>query len=236
LRKILVALIAAIGVASAAPIGTLDIAGTDVVRITATMINWGPLGEGTGDFIVTGRSGDYTALPPLAPGEITDLDITTAPPGPPLATPIDPFILVPVPGPMFSFNLERIALGGGPSCTPPPPVGQSCTPSEIVANSPFLLTQTSTGVSVSLSVRGTVTDLSDDTSIPYTGLFTANLTAANVNTVAEVLAAFGPGGPGFVESSWSAQLTSIPEPGTMFTMIGVVLVLGGRFMAKKIRA
>jgi hypothetical protein len=105
-----------------------------------------------------------------------------------------------------------------------------------VANSPFLLTQTSTGVSVSLSVRGTVTDLSDDTSIPYTGLFTANLTAANVNTVAEVLAAFGPSGPGFVESSWSAQLTSIPEPGTMFTMIGVVLVLGGRFMAKKIRA
>ena len=236
MRKILlVALIAAVGVASAAPIGTLDIAGTNTVRISATMIDWGPLGTGFGEFIVTGRTGDFTAIPALSTGQIADLNIATAPPGPPLATPIDPFILVPFPAVLFSFNLEQIELGGGPSCVPAPGVGQSCTPTEIVANSPFLLTQTNTGVSVSLSVRGTVTDLSDDSSLPYTGLFTANLVAQNVNTVPELLAAFGPGGPGFVDSSWSAQFQAIPEPGTLFTMVGTMLLFGGSFAARRLR-
>ena len=234
-KRVLACLIAAVGVASAAPIGTLDIAGLDIVRISATEIDFGPLGGGTGDFIVTGRTGGYLTIPPVSEGDITDLNIATAPPGPPLAVPIDPFILVPVPGALFSFNLEQILLGGGPSCAVAPGVGGSCTPSEIVPNSPFLLTQTATGVTVSLSLRGTVTDLMDTSSLPYDGLFTLNFTALNQDTVPELLAAFGPGGPGFVDSSWSAQLTSIPEPGTWFTMIGALLVLGSRYGSRILR-
>jgi hypothetical protein len=216
-------------------VGTLDIAGLDVVRISATMIDFGPFGGGNGDFIVVGRTGSYLTIPPISTGEITDLNIATAPPGPPLATPIDPFIIVPTVAPLFSFNLEQIRLGGGPSCAVAPGVGGSCSPTEIVPNTPFLLTQTSTGVTVSLSVSGTVTDLTDASALPYTGLFTLNFTALNQDTIPELLTAFGPGGPGFVDSSWSAQLTSIPEPGTWFAMIGAMLVFGGRYAAKRAR-
>ena len=239
MRKILlVALVAATGVASAVPIGTLDIAGLGNVRISATEIDFGPFGGGTGDFVVTAGTQAFSSLALGTPGEITDLNIATAPPGPPLATPINPFIELPG----FTFNLQRIRTGDGPSCASAPAVGQSCSPTEIVANTPFLLTQTNTGVTVSLSLSGIVTDLTGQAS--YEGLFTLNFTAANQDTVPELLAAFGPGGPGFVDSSWSAQFTAtpvggpppvIPEPGTLFTMIGAFLVFGGGYAAKRLR-
>ena len=104
------------------------------------------------------------------------------------------------------------------------------------------MTQTNTGVTVSLSVSGIVTDATGNAN--YEGLFTLNFTPANQDTVPELLAAFGPGGPGFVDSSWSAQFTStaiggpppvIPEPATWFTMVGALLFLGGGYAAKKIR-
>jgi hypothetical protein len=234
-RRLLGCFIATLGVVSAAPIGILDIAGLDVVRISTTEIDFGPLGDGTGEFIVTGRTGGYLAIPPASQGEIADLNIATAAPGPPLAVPINPFILVLEPGALFSFNLEQILVGGGPSCAVAPGIGESCTPSEIVPNSPFLLTQTATGVTVSLSLRGRVTDLTGTSSLPYDGLFTANFTALNQDTVPELLAAFGPAGPGFAESSWSAQLTSIPEPGTWFTMMGALVVFGTAYAARKLR-
>jgi hypothetical protein len=69
-----------------------------------------------------------------------------------------------------------------------------------------------------MSVRGTVTDLLDGTSAPYKGLFTFNITS--VSTIPELLSAFGPGGVGFVESSWSAEFNSIPEPASVFMFLG----------------
>lgn len=205
--------------AAAAPIGILDIAGLGNIRVSATGIDFGPLGGGVGTFVVTGGSNSFAAVAPGTQGQITDLVIATAPPGVNLAPPINPFVQVPFPGPRFVFNLQLLQLGGGPACTPAPGVGDSCSPVEVVPNTPFLLSQKQGAVTGSMSVRGSVTDLLDGTSTPYIGLFSFNVTSPG--TVTEILAAFGPGGPGYVESSWSAQFNAVPEPG------GLLLLLGG---------
>jgi len=184
------------------------------------------LGGGTGTFVVTFGSGSYAALALGSLGTITDLDVSTAPAGPPLATPIDPFVVAPV-APRFVFNLEQILAGGGADCFAGfPPVGGSCSPNSVVPTgiSPFLLSQKQGAVAASLSVRGTVTDLLDGTSAPYKGLFTFNVTT--YSTIADLLAALGPGGPGFVESSWSAELNSVPEPASVFTFFGGLGLVG----------
>lgn len=232
----LTALITAAVTASAAPIGTLNIAGLGIVRISATDIDFSPLGGGIGTALLTGATGSFAVVPLGSSVEISDLDITAAPPGPPLPVPINPFLLIPSIGSLFSFTVVQFPLGGGVSCVPPPPVGASCTPTELVPNSPFLLTQNASGVTASFSVIGTVTDLSDNSTATYTGLFSANFTQDSQNTVAEVLAAFGPNGPGFIDSAWSAQLTSdlpVPESESgWMTLIGLIGV-GIRFLRAK---
>jgi hypothetical protein len=237
IKRLLLALVligASADISFGTAIGTLDIAGLGRMRVSAMEIDFEPLGGGTGLFIVTGVDGDFTVLAPGSDtGVITDLNIATAPPGPPLAVPIDPFVIVPVPGVIFSFNLERIPLGGGPSCVPPPPVGGSCSPTEVVPNTPFVLTQNATGVTAQFNVLGTVTDLRDLSSVPYEGLFTLQFTQANADTVAEVLSAFGPGGPGFVQASWSAQFTSIPEPGPVLYLLSGAFLLIPRYLRKR---
>ena len=239
MRSLIVVALLAAGTGWSLPIGTLDIIGLGNARISATEIDFGPFGGGTGDILVTNGTGSYASLTPgVTEGEITDLNIATAPPGPPLVSPIVPFIVLPG----FTFDLRQIRLGDGPSCAVAPAVGQSCSPTEIVANTPFVLTQTNTGVSVSLSLVGIVVDATGVAN--YEGLFTLNFTQTTADTVPELLSAFGPGGPGFVDSSWSAQITSasviapppppvIPEPATWFTMVSGLALLCGGVMARR---
>ena len=222
LRARFVGILASIAVAStahASPIGTIDVAGLGNASVSVATIDFGPPGGGVGAFLVTAGDGSFAVVPPGSVGTIADLDLTLAPPGPPLGTPVTPFLVAPNPGALFAFDLRQIALGGGAPCTVAPGVGGSCSPSEIVANTPLLLTQTSTGVAVSFSVNGVVFDLTDGSSAPYAGLFTMNLTRSEQNTVPEVLAALAtPDGGGTFSSSWSAEFTVVPEPGTTATL------------------
>jgi hypothetical protein len=217
------------GLLGATALGTLDITGVGLVQVTGSTIDFSPFGGGVGNFAVTAGTGDYSILSLLATGTITDLADPPDTAGPPLAAPVNPFMIVPDPGAIFSFNLEQILLGGGAPCPPPPAVGSNCTPT-IVPNSPFILTQNADSVGVSFSVRGLVTDLRDDSQAKYVGLFTANLTGTSVNTVPKVLTALV--SPGYVDSSWSASFTStpIPEPATLALIGGglVALVAFGR--------
>jgi hypothetical protein len=166
-------------------------------------------------------TGAFASIPVDSDGTIQDLrDMAAAPPGPVFAPPIPNFILVPG----FSFSLYQLPFGGQPPCASGSTV---CSP----PGSPFVLTQNVGSVSGSLVIRGDVTDLSDNSTAPYLGLFSFNLT--NQTTIAQVLQVIQAGG--IVESSWSAQLNSIPEPGTWFAMIGAMLLFGGRHVAKRFR-
>ena len=70
------------GIASATAIGTLNIAGLDNVRVTASTIDFAPLGPAPGPFIVVPSTGDFDAVE-FATGAITDLALATATPGSP---------------------------------------------------------------------------------------------------------------------------------------------------------
>jgi len=52
----------------AVPIGTLDVAGSGNVRISATAIDFGPFGGGTGDFFVTNGTVAFSILAPGTEG------------------------------------------------------------------------------------------------------------------------------------------------------------------------
>jgi hypothetical protein len=234
------------GVAVAAPIsGTLAIAGTDQILITADDIDFGPFGGGTGNFLVTGGTESFSVIPAGTLGLIADLNRTDQPPGDPGFTTgagiLPDFVVVPAgggPG-SFHFDLSEILIGSAPSCNFPggpfPAVGFTCSPTEIVPNTPFTLQQNSGSVSVSMVMRGTVTEVGNPDSSPYTGLLQFGFTALNQNTVQELLTAFTSGGS--VQTSWRADFTAtpIPEPGTFLFGVGALLVVGGRYLGKRVR-
>jgi len=209
----ILASLAGSAVASAVPVGTLDVAGLGTARVSANAVDFGPFTSAKGNFVVTGGEYSFSTVPLGSQGVITDLFFNTTPPGPPIPPALAPFLLqVPVPGTTFVLDLRQITLGGGPPCTVPPGVGASCSPTEHLPSTPYLLTQTPTGVVVSFSVNGVVFDQRDQSSMPYKGLFTMNLTRSSEDTIPKIFGWWAVGT--YVESSWSAEFTVVPEPGT----------------------
>ena len=130
------------------------------------------------------------------------------------------------PGSFSSANCGGVGVPGQ-TCTPPPPAPG--------VSSPFNLTNLAGGSTVSFVVRGTVTDPTGPPS-DWSGVFTSQFIG---KTYQQVLADLAPGGPGFIEASYSATVMAtpttnpVPEPGSLSLIVGGVLALAGLRLVKQ---
>jgi len=129
------------------------------------------------------------------------------------------------------FDLQSISAGTGTvaGCGSNA-IGSVCTP----AGSPFTLTQTDAGVSITLTLHGIAyTGTAVSGASPTGGLFTAQVTVPG--TISGVLAqVVAPGG--LQDQTYSATFTSVPvpEPAT-FGLIGAAL-LGLGVLRRRVRS
>ena len=190
--------------------GTLNFAGD--VRVTATSIDFLPLGGGTGNIINTNtQSGSFTAVTSNSSATILDLN---NPPYPVGAVNIPGFLSGFTTFPGLNFTVRQILPGG-------------------LAGTPFTLSQTPVGATVTFGVTGTVTDGSASPNSTFIGQFTSNFPG---QTTSQILAAIA-GAPGFVQNSFAATfiVSSVPEPGTTALLAsgGLLLIAGGVFRRKQ---
>ncbi len=200
--------------------------GNQQVTVSLTSIDWGPAGGTTGTFVVANDPGDGTdnltydsgtEVPDGTIGNIMDLSI----PGPPVTLNFLAFPTIP----NLTFDLFGFFPGSANTSCAGLAIGQSCS---IAPGSPFVLTRSGGGTSVTLAGFGTATDGSPILS-NWTGTFTTQLSNVTPETIQTNFLTI----PNFqVKSSFSAELiaTPIPEPVTSgFVGLGLILVgLAGR--------
>ena len=191
--------------------GTLNFAGD--VRVNATSIDFLPLGGGTGNVINTNtQQGSFNVTVASGSGA-TILDLNN-PPYPVGAVNIPGFLSAFTTFPGLNFTVRQILPGG-------------------LAGTPFTLSQTPVGATVTFGVTGTVTDGSASPNSTFIGQFTSNFPG---QTTSQVLAAIA-GSPGFVQNSFAATfiVSSVPEPGTTALLAsgGLLLIAGGVFRRKQ---
>lgn len=129
------------------------------------------------------------------------------------------------------FDLQNIFAGVGtaPNCANNS-VGSVCTP----PGSPFTLTQTSAGVTVTLAMGGIAyKGTSGSGSSPTTGLFTAQVTTPG--TITSVLAQVASNTLPIQTYSASFTSTAVPEPAT-FGLIGTALLGVGLLKFRRVRS
>jgi hypothetical protein len=129
------------------------------------------------------------------------------------------------------FDLQNIfaGVGSAANCTNNN-IGSVCTP----PGSPFTLTQTNTGVTVTLAMSGVAyTGTSSTGASPTGGLFTAQVTTPG--HITEVLAEVA--NNTLVKQTYSASFTStaVPEPAT-FGLIGTALLGVGLLKFQRARS
>jgi len=208
----LLALALFIPTTSASVIGHISVAncGGGGVIVDLTNIDWEP-----GDPAACVQLGINTNLTSVGLGTLT--------PGSPQGTIND----LPPLGGIFgfmtfgSFVFDLDAVGGfGPgsatSCATNPALNSSCS----IPGSPFLLTRTTTGTSVTLSAHGTIADTAGPISV-WNGSFTTQINNVLPAAIqAKILAG------GEISSSFSGEFdvtaTAIPEPVSM-ALIGAGL-------------
>jgi hypothetical protein len=218
--------------ASAAPItGILNLTGS--VQVTATTIDWLPLATGEGIFTTAAPGTGYfsgifnPAIVPAYFGNEVDLTAGTVFP---LANFLNDFntpLATTAPYNDLSFTLTGFASTGAPPiCTGTEALNASCI---LFAGSPFVLTQRTTGVDVTLGVLGFFVDPTEGPgNNTANGIYTTQLTG-NLATIAAVrnvivLGGNAGWGPGAIQSSYSATYTAtaVPEPVTL-TLLGLGL-------------
>ncbi len=212
------ALVATAGVASAAPLsGTFNLAGQAPVRVGPDYIDWGEtgpvFGTPTGDIVFTSANGSFSGLT-LTTGTLLDLTNPPALVGVPIN--IANFLTADT-QPTWDFTLTFIEPGDGTpaGCTAAP--GAVCTP----PGSPFTIVNTAGNASVTLNMRGTVTDLVGPVST-WSAIYTTQFTGQSAASLLATIA----GPQGYVQSSYSAEVTSTPPQSVPEPLSGFLLGTG----------
>lgn len=216
--------------ASAAITGTMNISGS--VRVGTTTIDWVPLGGPTGTVqTIFPGTGFFSGIfnPAAPPGDYlaTVQDLSNPPTGVGVATSVPNFLFnFTAPGyAALTYELTYIFPAGGPVCTGGEGLNSPCA---AVAGSPFTLTNTSTGVAIRFGIDG-IFRFPGEADTPGTGSYTTQLDG---ETIASVLTTLGR--VGFIDSSYSANFTVVPEPSTTAMMIaGFGLLAAGIVRRKK---
>ena len=197
--------------AQAVPIaGDLNLSGR--VTVDATTINWLGLQPaaifGDNEFFVLDGTGYFSHLTDVPLGDALDLDSTLFPVNTPISL---PNFLTFDADPGLSFELEFIA---------------ECDPSAcLFPNTPFNAYETTVNgivrTTVELAMRGTVTDADNPgESAAWIGTWSNAFIGV---TIADLQAAFAPGGPGEITAPYAADITvttnvtEVPEPATLLT-------------------
>jgi hypothetical protein len=203
--------------ASADPItGVLNFTGS--VRVSATTIDWIPLGGPEGDLFAqfpgTGYfSNIYQPVAGVNMGDSIDLGPGTSLP---LANFLNQFV---TPDPQYndlSFTLTQVKIPSLPICTGAEIIGQSCV---AFLGSPFILTRTANGSSVEFDIAGFFIDPSfgdNGTLNTAIGVYTSpNVALTPIQIRNTILAG------GVVDAAYSANITAtaVPEPLTL-TLLG----------------
>ena len=203
--------------ASADPItGQLNFTGA--VRVTATTVDWVPLGGGEGDLFTTFPGTGYFSqiyLPTsgVNTGDSIDLGpLTTLP----LANFLNDFSTPFAKYNDLSFTLTSIIVPSVPVCNGSEIVGQTCV---AVTGSPFLITRTSTGSSVEFDVTGFFidpTEGADSANNVASGVYSSQLSGLTPIQIRNIILAGGN-----IDASYSAQYTAtaVPEPVSL-TLLG----------------
>ena len=176
-------------------------------------------GTGTGSAIVGSATGDYFGV--LSPLTLSTIkDVTNTPGGSGNFS----YLGVAPPDALTALaNFITFASAPSVSVVATHIINQTCGGVGEFCTNGFKLTQNAGSVSVSILVAGYVLDGGDQSTIT-SGLFTGNFSDPAFDTIAEVLAAAGPGGKGAFSPSWSATITTVvPEPAT-YALIGAALL------------
>ena len=213
LKKALLAVMAVVSLAilptsaQAVPIsGELNLAGR--VRVDATTIDWLELlGAGTdNEFIVLFGTEHFDGLA-FTQGDALDLNVALQPIGVPFSL---PNFLTFEADEGLSFELQFIAPCDPASCLFP--------------GTPFNAYQETVGgvvrTTVELAMSGIATDTAGPNAVEGASMWQGTWSQSFVGvTIADLQAAFAPGGPGFIVAPYAAdiQVTFIPEPMTLLT-------------------